>query len=346
MKLKVNRRQFIGGGLALSAGIAAPTILQAQAKWPSRPITVAMTAPAGGGTDRGVRPLCALLEKALGAPRISLQDMSGAGGVQATDWVHNQPADGNAWLGTGDQIDSFGLMGRYTYTYKDFDFWMAAGTPAGFMVRADSPYQTMADLVQAIMENPGQITCATTPSGTGWSSLADYMKTIHKLDFRAANFKGGGPTVRALLAGETDFAVVGMTPSANFVPSGDIRILAATVPQDWETLGVIVPSLRNAFPKDEVMRDTLPWTNANGIALRKDTPNEIKAKIDEAFGELVDGPEMQQVYKDNAYFYFGMKGHTDSNEMMRKRAAFAGYLLEDVTGLAKVSREELGIDKI
>lgn len=346
MSFKINRRKFLGSSLAVTAGICAPSIIQAQSAWPRRPITVAMTSPAGGGTDRGVRPLCSLLEKALGAPRISLQDMSSAGGVQATDWVAGQPADGNAWLGTGDQIDTFALMGRYGYTYKDFDFWMAAGTPAGFMVRADSPFQTMEDLVQAIKEKPGELSCATTPTGTGFSILSRYISVTHDLDYRTANFKGGGPTVRALLAGETDFGVVGITPAAGFVKSGEIRVLAASVPEDWEVLGAVLPSIRKTFPDDEIMQDTLPWTNANGIALHPDTPQEIKKTIDEAFASIVDGPEMLQVYEDNAYYNFGMKNHEDSNALMRKRAAFAGYLLEDVTGLATVSRDELGIDKL
>lgn len=340
------RRGLIAGGLILSLGATLPTLAAAESDWPRRPITVAMTAPAGGGTDRGVRPLVKLLEDKLGAPRITLQDMSAAGGVQATDWVAGQPANGNAWLGTGDQIDSYALMGRYDYTWRDFDFWMAAGTPAGVLVQADSPYQTMDELITAVRATPGEVTAATTPSGTGWSSLTAYLEKIHDLPFRAANFKGGGPTVRALLAGETDFAVVGLTPAASFITNGDLRVLAATVPEDWDTLGITIPSILNFFPDDDVMKATLPWTNANGIALHKDTPDEIKAKIDAAFAEVVNSPEMLKVYEDNAYFNFGMTGHADSNAMMKTRAEFSGYLLEEVTGFAKVSREELGIDKM
>lgn len=194
MSLLIKRRGFMVGGASLAAGLAAPSIITAATDWPTRPITVAMTSPAGGATDRGVRPLCALLERELGARRISLQDMSGAGGVQATDWIANQPADGNAWLGSGDQIDTYAMMGRYNYTWRDFDFWMAAGTPAGIMVGKDSPFRTMEDLVNAIFEKPGEITCATTPSGTGWSILATYLNVVNGLDFRMANFKGGGPT--------------------------------------------------------------------------------------------------------------------------------------------------------
>ncbi len=340
------RRGLIAGGLILTLGATMPTLATAQSDWPRRPITVAMTAPAGGATDRGVRPLVKLMEEKIGAPRITLQDMSSAGGVQGTDWVAGQSADGYAWLGSGDQIDSYALMGRYDYTWRDFDFWMAGGTPAGILVRADSPYQTMDELITAIRANPGEVTCATTPSGTGWSSLTAYLEKIHDLPMRSANFKGGGPTVRALLAGETDFAVVGLTPAASFISNGDLRVLAATVPEDWNTLGQTLPSILNFFPDDEVMRKTLPWTNVNGIALRKDTPDEIKAKIDAVFAEVVNSPEMQKVYEDNAYFYFGMTGHEDSNAMMKTRAEFSGYLLEEVTGLAKVSREKLGIDKM
>ncbi|MCW2306307.1 Bug family tripartite tricarboxylate transporter substrate binding protein [Rhodobium gokarnense] len=346
MKSTVNRRDFIAGSLTLGAVLGTPALVRAATDWPTRPITVAMTAPAGGGTDRGVRPLVSLMKDKLGAPRISIQDMSSAGGVQGTNWVHSQPADGYAWLGSGDQIDTYAMMGRYDYTWRDFDFWMAAGTPATVLVPAASPYKTMEELVADINKRPGEVTCATTPSGTGWSILATYLEKAHDLKFRAANFSGGGPTVRGLLAGETDFAVVGLTPAAAFVKSGELRVLAATVPEDWNTLGVTAPSLLKFFPDDQVMKDTFPWTNANGIALRPDTPDGIKQQVDDAFAAVVDGDEMRQVYEDNAYFFFGLKGHTDSNAFMKKRAEFWGYLLEDVTGLAKVSREKLGITKL
>lgn len=152
--------------------------------------------------------------------------------------------------------------------------------------------------------------------------------------------------MRGLLAGETDFAVVGVAPAASFVAAGELRVLSATVPEAWTVLGVTIPSIQDSFPDDEVMQKTLPWTNSNGIAVRKDTPEDIKAKIDAAFAEVVNGPEMQKIYEENAFFYFGMKGHEDSNALMKSRTEFSGYLLEEVSGLAKVSRKELGIDNM
>lgn len=110
--------------LAMGAGVLGATALPrfALAAYPERPITVAMMAPAGGATDRGTRPVVELMKQALGARAIALQDMSGAGGIQALDYVRGQPNDGYAWLGANDIIESFPSLGRIDYDWRDFDW--------------------------------------------------------------------------------------------------------------------------------------------------------------------------------------------------------------------------------
>lgn len=315
------------------------------AGYPERPITVAMTAPAGGATDRGVRPLAKLLQQSLGAPAIALQNMSGAGGVQAVEYVMGQPANGYAWVGMNDTIESFALMGRYEYTWKDFDFWMSGGTACGIVVRADSKIETFEQWMDWVSSKKGELSCSTTPSGSLWASLATYLKQKEGLDFRLAHYKGGGPSVRAALAGETDFGCMGVTPMVNFINAGKLRCLGATVPEDWETAGTTIESMAKYFPDDQVMKDTFPWTNIHGIALRKGTPEDILKKIDEAFAAAMADSSISKLYSDNAFFPFQV-GRDKANDLMRKRTEFQGYILEKVVGINKRSRDELGIAKI
>ena len=345
MTLELTRRQALLAG----AGALGTGLLPAGARaddWPSRPITMAMSAPAGGATDRGIRPIAAKMKPLIGAPAISLQDMSGAGGVQAADYVMNQPADGYTWCGMNDTIEAFPSLGLYDYTYRDFDFWMSAGTACGFVVRTDTGIETFDQLLEVLRKKPGQMSCSSTPSGTLWSNVAVYVRQNGRLDvdYKVANYKGGGPSVRAVLAGETDFGCMGVTPMANFIKAGKLRCLCATTPEDWETAGTVIPSITR-WVKDPLMTKTLPWTNIHGIAVRKGVPEEIKTRIDEAFAKIMADKSMLKVWNDNAFFPFKANRDT-ANDLMGQRTELQAYVIEVILKMQKKTRDELGFGKI
>ncbi len=344
MTIKLTRRQALVGSACVAGAGLLPISKGLAAGWPERPITVAMSAPAGGATDRGIRPIAAKLKPLLRAPAISLQDMSGAGGVQAVEYVMGQPADGYSWVGMNDTIEAFPSLGRYDYSYRDFDFWMAAGTACGFTVRAESKVKTFEEFIDWVGSNPGKLSCSTTPTGTLWSNVAVYVKEKAGLDYKIANYKGGGPSVRAALAGETDFGCMGVTPMANFIRAGKLRCLCATTTEDWKTAGVMIPTI-SRYIKDPLMVKTLPWTNIHGVALHKDCPDDVKAKIDDAFAKVMADKSMEKVWDDNAFFPF-KAGRDTANDLMKQRTELQAYVIEVILGIQKKTREELGLGKI
>ncbi len=133
--MKLTRRHTLASGAGLLGGSMLPRLARG-ADYPERPITVAMVAPAGGATDRGTRPVLELMKGALGAPAMAVQDMSGAGGIQALDYVMGQPTDGYTWGGMNDVIEAFPSLGRIDYDWRAFDFWMSGGTACGIAVPA------------------------------------------------------------------------------------------------------------------------------------------------------------------------------------------------------------------
>lgn len=339
---RVTRRHVLAG----TAALAGSTLLTrpAFAAFPDRPITVAMTAPPGGATDRGIRPIVELMKGELGARRVTLQNMSGAGGIQALDYVMGQPADGYTWLGANDVIEAFPSLGKIDYDYRAFDFWMSSGTACGICVKTDSDIKDFGQWIELIRANPGKYSVSSTPSGSLWSNVAVFLRDALDLDFTIANYKGGGPSVRAVMAGETDFGCMGVTPMVNFIQSGDLRCLAATVPTDWNTAGTTIPSMTH-WVDDPIFVKTLPWTNINGIALKKGTPEDILEKMDAAFGAAMESPEMAKVYDENGFFPF-RANRAEANELMAKRTALQAYVVEVILGNAVKTREELGIEKI
>jgi tripartite-type tricarboxylate transporter receptor subunit TctC len=341
--MKLTRRHTLGATAGLLGTSLLPRLAGAQT-WPTRPITVAMAAPAGGATDLGTRAFVDPMRDLLGARSIAFQDMSGAGGVQALDYVRRQPTDGHFWLGSNDVIEAYPSLGRIDFDWRAFDFWMSGGTSCAIVVPANSPYETFDDWVNAVMERPGEISVASTPSGSLWSNAAVYLQKQLGLDFRLANYAGGGPTVRAVLAGETDCASVGVTPTVNFVEAGELRLLTAWTPEAWEVAGTTVPSILETVD-DPILRRTLPWTNIHGIALAKGVDEAILEKIDTAFNEAMASPAMDGVYRQNAFFPFRAPRQT-ANDLMGERTALQAYIIEVILGTAVKTRDELDIPKL
>jgi len=341
--MKLTRRDTLATGAGLLGASLLPRFAAA-ADYPERPITVAMLAPAGGATDRGTRPVLEFMKEALGARAMAVQDMSGAGGVQGLDYLIQQPADGYTWGGMNDVIESFPSLGRMEYDSRAFDFWMSGGTACGIAVPADSPIETFEQFLNEVMDKPGQYSVSSTPSGSLWSNVGEYLRKQMGLDFKLANYPGGGPSVRAVLAGETDFGCMGVTPMVNFIQAGQMRCLVAWTAEDWETAGTMIPSIAN-FVDDPLLLRTLPWTNIHGIGTKKGVPEEILQQIDAAFAEAMARPEMDQIYDENAFFPF-RAGRDTANDLMHQRTALQAYIVEVILGTAVRTRDELDIPKL
>jgi tripartite-type tricarboxylate transporter receptor subunit TctC len=230
------------------------------------------------------------------------------------------------------------------YDWRAFDFWMSGGTACGIAVPADSPIETFEQFINEVMDKPGQYSVSSTPSGSLWSNVGEYLRRGMGLDFRLANYAGGGPSVRAVLAGEVDFGCMGVTPMVNFIQAGQMRCLVAWTPEDWETAGVVIPSIAN-YVDDPLVLRTLPWTNIHGIGTKKGVPEEILQQIDAAFAEAMANSEMDQIYNDNAFFRFQV-GREEANDLMGERTALQAYIIEVILGTAVKTRDELDIPKL
>jgi len=338
----ITRRSLLASGGAIVGATALPRF--AFAAYPERPITVAMMAPPGGATDRGTRPVVELMKKALGTHSIALQNMSGAGGIQALDYVRSQPADGYTLLGANDVIESFPSLGKIDYDWRSFDFWMSGGTAAGICLPADSKIETFKQWMEEVGSKPGKYSVASTPAGSLWSNVAVYLRKKVGLDFKLANYKGGGPSVRAVVAQETNFGCMGVTPQVNFIKAGKLRCLAATVPEDWHTAGTTIPTMLKDI-NDPLLKKTFPWTNIHGVAIKKGAPEEVLRALDKAFAKAMADKSMDKVYDDNAFFPF-RAGRDKANDLMGKRTALQAYIVEVILGTAKKTRDQLKIEKI
>jgi tripartite-type tricarboxylate transporter receptor subunit TctC len=214
--------------LAATAAAAAPSLASAQAAgaYPNRPITLIVPWPAGGSTDRHHRLLAELAGKHLGQ-QIIVENKPGAGGTL-----------GPSTMATTMKPDGYTIaqypMGMLRVPHmqkvpwdpiKDFTFIMGvSGYTFGFTVRADSPYKTFNDYIEAARKTPGKIDYGSTGVGTSPHLLLEEIAGNAKVQLVHVPFKGNADLQQALLGGHV-MAQSDATGWDKFVDGGQMRLL-------------------------------------------------------------------------------------------------------------------------
>lgn len=217
------------GAFALAAGLAvAASSGIANAEYPEKPITMVIPLGAGGSHDLNARVITSIIPEYLNQAMI-VRLTPGAGGQKGTQEVANAPADGYTLLFTHNYID---MLQQHVETLPydpKADFVPVARinyAPIAVVVRSDSPYQTMDDLVAASKDNPGGIQMAHSGN---WGALfvpaAQMMKALD-ISWNLVPFQGGGPALQALLAGDADVTMGFPSAIASHVQAGTLRVLA------------------------------------------------------------------------------------------------------------------------
>ena len=204
----------------------------AQPDYPARPVTMVVPFPPGGVADIVGRPLAAAMEKTLARP-VLVANRPGAGGAVGMASVAKAPADGYTILMALSSISIFpvadSINGRApSYELGDFaPIALVTADPTVLVVRADGPYRTLKDFVDAARAHPGKINYAS--SGV-YGTLHVAMEIFaHAAGIRLFHvpYQGGGPAVTALLAGQVEALASGPAAAIGQIRAGKMRALAA-----------------------------------------------------------------------------------------------------------------------
>lgn len=208
------------------AGAWAPS--QAQ-EYPEKPVTVIIPFSAGGSHDVNARVFTSVIPEYLGQPVI-VKLTPGAGGQKGTAEAIKAPADGYTLLFTHNFIDQLQPLVETLPYDTNKDLKMVArlnSAPPIYWVRADSPWQTLDELIEDARANPGKIRYAHSgkwgTSFTGGALLFAKFGVQDNVVFQP--YKGGGPTKRAVLAGDADFTVGRPSTIGAEIEAGTVRPL-------------------------------------------------------------------------------------------------------------------------
>lgn len=284
------RRQLLlaGAGAALLAPLATlPTVAQAQA-FPTKPITLIVPWPAGGSTDRHHRALAELASKHLGQ-NIIIENKPGAGGTlgPSTMALTAKP--------DGYTIAQFPMgMLRVPHMQKvnwdpikDFTFIMGvSGYTFGFTVRADSPFKTFKDYVEAARKEPGKIDYGSTGIGTSPHLLMEELADNAKVTLNHVPFKGNADLQQALLGGHV-MAQSDASGWDKFVDNGQMRLLV--------TFGEKRTKRWPTVPTAKDLGYNVVSSSPYGLVGPKGMDPAIVKTLHDAFKKAMDDPEHQKV---------------------------------------------------
>lgn len=260
----------------------------ALAEYPEKPITLIVAYSPGGGTDTAARTVAKFVEKHLGQ-RLVVENKAGAGGQIGFSALAKANTDGYE-IGFIN-VPSIQLVKqlRENVPYEMSDFTPIANIqldPVVVAVNPDSPYNTLADLLDAAKADPGALNIgADGPQSNNQLQLIvaeDALQT----DFNFIAFDGSGPAIKATMGGELAASLPSASSAGSHVDAGRLRIL-----------GVFADERSPLFPDvptvSEAAGMTVPSVGASlrGIAAPKGISDEHKARLEKAFADVMTDPE-------------------------------------------------------
>jgi tripartite-type tricarboxylate transporter receptor subunit TctC len=273
---------------AAALGVLAAAV--AAQEYPSRPITMVVAFPPGGVADIVGRPLAAAMEKVLRQP-VLVANRPGAGGATGTASVAKATPDGYTILMTLSSISIFPVADRLhgrtpAYELKDFaPIALVTADPTVLVVRADGPYRTLKDFVDAARANPGKINYAS--SGV-YGTLHVAMEIFaHAAGIRLFHvpYQGGGPAVTALLGGQVEALASGPAAAIGHIKGGKMRALAA-----WSDRRIpMMPDLPT-FRELGYDAEFYIWS---GVVVPTATPQPVQVRLREAVREAVHSADFR-----------------------------------------------------
>jgi len=318
------------------AALSGQTLAQ---KFPSKPIEISVWAAPGGATDMVNRLVAKTMEKDLG-DSIIVSNRPGGGGAVAMNHVWSRAHDGYNWLGSSEQMQVVAVMGFFPTTTKSWRWYMVAGAPAVLSVRADSPYKTLDDFVNAARANPGKINVAHCPIGCVWHAKTLGLAGATSTKLNSIPYAGSAPAMVAVLSGDGDAVISSLAEQTEYIRSGKLRPLAMVETESFDFPGVgKIPAVGEKFP-DVVKMPARTWL---GFGVPADTPRETLDKIDAAFAKAMKDSTLRETLEKANQTIIGAYGD-DSMKILSSMERAVSWALFDL-GAAKISPDTLGIQR-
>jgi tripartite-type tricarboxylate transporter receptor subunit TctC len=280
--MSISRRSILCAGLAPVAW----SVSAAESDYPNRPIRVVIPYPAGVPLDGFVRVIAQKLQPLLGQPLV-VDNRAGAAADIGTELVARSPADGYTLLAFGINFAANpSLFKRLPYDpVKDFVPVIGLIRTSGVLIVApDSPYHSVADLVERARRDPKALKFASGGKGSMAHFCGELFKSSAGIEALHVPYKGSGDVLNSLLARQTDFAFPVTASCLELIRSGRLRALAVTSAKRMPQLPA-VPTMHEALPGKGYDLEA-----DNGIVAPAGTPSAVVARLHAEIAKVLADP--------------------------------------------------------
>jgi tripartite-type tricarboxylate transporter receptor subunit TctC len=315
--------------LALAAGVplaglalaVAPALAQA---WPTRTITLIVPFAAGGGTDAFARPLAQNLDNQLGQ-RVIVDNRAGAGGTAGAAIAAKAQPDGYTFfVGATHHAIAPAIYPKLSYDIeKDFiPIGIVSQVPHVVVVNpARVPQKTLAEFVANLKANPEKMTYASAGVGTTHHLAGELFKLLTGTKIVHVPYRGAGPAMQDLVAGQVDMAFDGLGSSANQIEGGGIKALAVAANARNKAL----PNVPTAKEGGVEGYDVSTWY---ALWAPKGTPPEVVERMTKALQAAFQAPDIRATWERNGSEMPTLTG-----------AAFGSFVHDEIARWGKVVAE-------
>ncbi len=278
------------GGM-IAAALVLPAIAQA-AEWaPTKPIRLIVPFPPGGSNDIVGRLVAADLSPLLGQ-QVVVDNRGGAGGIIGSEIAANSQADGHTLLIASVAFAYNPSIYKSLVRFdpeKSFKPIAMIGTgPSALTVNPKMVAKTTKELLDMAKAKPGSLNYATAGIGSFQHLSTEMFKLLAKIDITHIPFKGGGPAMADVIAGNTQITMGSLLQLVPHIQSNRLRLLA------------VGSAKRNsAFPNTPTVAETVPGYEANnwwGILAPAGVSPDIVRRLEAAVSKVVNTPEMQKKF--------------------------------------------------
>jgi len=301
----------------------------AELAYPVRPIRLIVSFPPGGSDDAHGRLVAERMSDLLGK-QIVVDNRPGAGGMLGQDIAAKSSADGYTLLLAGATI----VIKPIFYPKIPYDF-MRDLTPVGqivttrytLVVHPTLAVKSVQELVSLARSRPGKLNFASSGVGATPHLCGELFKQLAHVNIVHVPYKGGGPAMTDLVAGQVDMSFATMGSSTGFVQSGKLRALAVTSSERSKLLPDVPTMIESGVPGYEM-------TGWYALFVPSATPRAIVSKLNSTVVTAVGSPELQQ-----RFYKLGSEPMSSTPEQMLQRLREETMRLTKVITLAGIKPE-------
>ena len=278
-----------------AAGLAAVSMAgHAQSTWPSKPVTLIVPFPAGGGTDAFARPLSAQFAKQTGK-QLVIDNRGGAGGTLGASIASRAAPDGyTLFMGAVHHAIAPSVYPKLDYDIeKDFvPIALVANVPQVLVVNPKNIPGDFKAFMAQVKANPGKLNYGSAGAGTSHHLAGELFKQQTKTFITHIPYKGAGPALQDLMAGNVDMVFDGLGSSAGHIKGGRIKALMVSGNKRNPAFPDVPHAAELGLPEYTV-------TTWYGIWAPKGTPADVQARVVEELRRAGAAEELKVAWAAN-----------------------------------------------